>query len=223
MKTTLVAAFAALSLAACTKVPSDGIATRALFARYDVVVTGGVAEARASFTVGESSLTFVELVRGDAVYCNGVPLYRDSSAVGEVHYSASLPAQSAGYVFQLSRPGETVNTRVSGASSLAITAPAEGAQVSIRDPLRIGWTTGPDYASNVQLDLDGACTDHLALTAADEGRDTISSSQLVLRGSASCPARLTLRRSVERSLSSPFAGGRTSAGEEASVDVTLVP
>ena len=224
MKTTFVAAaVAALALAACTRIPSDGIATREIFARYEVVVSGGVAEARASFTVGEYSNTYLELVRGDSVSCNGVPLRRDGSIIGEVHYSATLPSQPDGYSFQLRRVGESIYTSVGGTSGLAITSPAEGARVSISQPLQLRWTPGAGGARGVEVELDGVCTSRVSFTTNDQGRDAISPDQLVLRGASSCPARLTLRRSVERVLAGPFAGGLATSGEESSVAITLVP
>jgi len=95
-------------LAGCSKTDSGNVKTSGFYASYSVSGNNqNSVNCSATFQVGGSTGTYLNLNAGDSVTCNGNSMSR-SELAGMISYSASVPFVSGGtYTITLSRTSET--------------------------------------------------------------------------------------------------------------------
>lgn len=233
MYRTGLAAFLAVicSFLGCAKTDSTNVKTSGIQAdfRIEVSSTNGVesVRARATFKVGGSTGTYVDLTGGDTIICNSESLIR-TELLGMVDYSRALAYQPSGvYAFTFSRPGEPPYTAsVTIPDVVTISSPVPGNTLRKGQDLAVAWVPGGHPSDSVTVQLatrDSNDTDYYSPSLPDSGTATVpagyTKGSLGSKG-APIPATLTVTRA--RAGTQPAGlGGSTTATTSQSVSLTL--
>jgi hypothetical protein len=162
----------AIAFGCSTSTRSSNVRTRGFFVEYTLVARPNQATvARAQIRVEGESGTALELVDGDALACDGVPLLRSAEEKITPTYVATLPADKPLHTFVLSRAGEAdASESVPAPAPLQITNdPLDGTYASL---LRVSWGT-PASTAKVSVKATSEDTKKCAgKTLADAVADT---------------------------------------------------
>lgn len=158
MRSPLAFALVAFALAGCSShmdsmayqyVPSTGVATSDLKGTFQVSGEQGKDTVQTgAFFSNERTGDGVNLVGGDAVFCDGVRL---DGTFGAAY--AALPRKTPGqnYLFELRRAGETVAVSVAAIETVKVMAPAAAAEIRLNEPLTVSWKASSSTAIAAQL------------------------------------------------------------------------
>ncbi len=213
-----------LALGACTQTDSQHVDTEAMFAQYSIVNTESGTIARASYKVGASSNTYVDIGGDDSIWCDATRLGTRQSALGSVSYSSMLPTRAAGerYRFELRRLDEDVITDVQQVASLQLLG-AASPSVNVGAGLAVSWTPDPNNAL-IDLTLGGPCIDTLLLSSEpDDGTTTLPATTLKAGETAGCTATLTVTRVLRAGVDPTFDGGLAETMSTRSRSVQIQP
>ncbi len=192
-------------LASCTKTSSEGLSTSALWADLSILQNPNTINARAEFRATDGG-TYVELVAGERVTCNGVSLSKVQLG-NATWYSQSVSA-SGSYTFELTRANnETSTAAVTPPLALSITAPVASALAQLGQPLTVTWS--PTTTSDtVGIRTSAGCIDGVDLSdLADDGMETIGGASGITGTGMACTGTLDVSRQHRESLGAPFKGG----------------
>lgn len=224
--------------AGCSEdVPSDDVATDAVYASIGVLATGdGTSSVSTYLKVGgANSNTYLDLTDYDALitYVNGTSKSMSQSGNG---YVTSFPYEAEDTPYRIAfvrtppPDGECAgdsapNSTVLLPAPFAITAPAQDASVSRASPLSIQWSNsgGNDPMS---FSVDAPCLQYYADDIEnDNGSFTIPANTLLVIGSANtaCTATVTIHRNRDGELDPNYGeGGVISATQRRAVQFTTV-
>ncbi|GIL16623.1 MAG: hypothetical protein BroJett040_03740 [Oligoflexia bacterium] len=146
-----------LILSACSNTLSSNIKTSGFYVTYSVNATGGaIASCEASFNVGGSTGTYVDLDGGDTVTCNGLSMSRYQDPIFHtITYKVNVPAVVGGvYEIKFVRVGENpYSATVTLPAPILATAPAANANIVKGSTLTASWVASTDPYTSMAVNL----------------------------------------------------------------------
>jgi hypothetical protein len=137
-----------LSNAACTSAASSDVKTSGISASYLVTTyqegpSAQTANVSATFQFGS---TYLDLVTGDDVLCDGKLLTRQKDLLGKISYDGAVPKHVPGavYTFEFRRKGENIKSSIAQPAPLALVTPAKNAELKASQETRVTWSGASD-------------------------------------------------------------------------------
>lgn len=162
---------AVLSLAACSNTESENVKTSGFYATYTLFAEGASsASCQATFQVGGSTGTYLDLNSGDTVTCDGQSMVR-SELLGMITYTASVTATvGKTYEIVLTRSGEpTYTSTVVLPEAVAGTTPATTTNYTKGSVINTSWTPSSNTTEDfMTVTLSYTAGDHSASASADD-------------------------------------------------------
>ncbi len=200
-------------LAACgTSTKSTYVETRGFYVTYTIAQRpSGAPLASAEFQVGDASGTHLELVSGDAVSCDGIPLPPEMSRLYPT-YAAEVPAGKPSYAFVLTRPGEADTAASVAAPPLFVltSGPLDaGYSASLTLTWRSGGATGKVTIKATSTDVKCQAKT-VAEAAPDTGSYVLAASSFLPldKSKPDCSYVVELTRDEISTVGAPLAGGK---------------
>lgn len=142
-------------LAACSKTESENVKTAGLYVSFHVEMDEyQTLHCFATFQVGGSTGTYLELTGGDDVECNGVSMHK-SDVLGMVTYSTNVPANANNtYSIRFTRPGEPDYVAVTYLpADFSITAPVAESTINKTQSFEARWSASTNSKDNMNVDV----------------------------------------------------------------------
>jgi len=161
-------------IAACSTTKSDNVDTDGIYAVFAVSESGASARGDATFYVGGSTGTVLQLSAGDSVTCNGNAMSENQDLFGKYYYYGACGSLTAGasYTFVFTRNGdngtETYTSTVVLPAAVSVSSPSNGASFTRGQTIPVNWTAGSD---TVEVSISGSGT-----SASGSGSTTYSRS-----------------------------------------------
>jgi hypothetical protein len=219
-----LAAFAGVA-GGCTATGSEGIDTRALWPRYQVVHAGdGQVAAQAMLRVDGPTGRVVDLTGGDHFVLDGVRMTELVEAVTNYVWSVAVvpEAPDASYDIVLVRDGERATTSVRTPAEPAISGTEPAAVVQAGQRLTVTWDA-TEPGDGVEVRVEGDCvTDLRDSNLPDTGSHTTEP----LRDGAApgdCDISVLVIRTRTRVIGAPFAGGWSEAYRHDAITLVYDP
>lgn len=167
----LTLGFLLLGLGACSNTESENVKTSGFYATYTLFAEGAsTATCQATFQVGGSTGTYLDLNSGDSVTCDGQSMVR-SEFLGMIMYTATVTATvGKTYDVVLTRSGEpTYTSSVVLPEAVAGTTPATTTNYTKGSVINTSWTPSSNTTEDsmtVTLTYDAG--EHSASASADD-------------------------------------------------------
>jgi hypothetical protein len=187
-----------LSNAACTSAASSDVKTSGISASYLVATNQEDPSANVSATFQFGS-TYLDLVAGDDVLCDGKLLTRQKNVLGKISYEGTVPKHVPGalYTFEFRRKGENIKSSIAQPTPLALIAPAQNAELKASQETRVTWS-GTSDETEVRISEPGCVSSGLVMEQKNEA--VIQVGNLTFsEGKTTCPNAKLALESVVRS------------------------
>lgn len=201
---------AVLTLVSCSKTESTEVASTSIYATYTVSEQNLNIVCEATFQVGGSGGTYLELVDNDKAYCNGKRMRLKSSQFNIMKYSATVTRDPEDhYQFVLERSsGERFVSTAELPPQIEVKTPVKFAELDKDQQLIVEWTPAQETYIEAELRVRGDSSSYitsspesgtLALTPAFSAKE--------LQNSDPCSGVLALHRYYPGKLASGLDGG----------------
>lgn len=233
----MIFAGVAMAMAGCTceTVKSQDIKTSGLYADLDATATGdNKTKVKATLTLGQGSLTFLELSSGDVLTASTGTTSKTmsrTSLFGSTWYEAELGGDTANMDVKvsLSRAADASapNSVVTLPAPFSISTPTPNQKFSrAAAPIFVSWQ-GAGQPDELRLGASGSCIDSIseAALSADNGQHTLPALKAKAGEEAkSCAVVITMRRVRKGQVDPAYGkGGSFEAKVERSVTITSDP
>lgn len=144
-----------LLLVSCSKTESDNVKTSGFYVTYSVQGNNqNSVSCTATFQVGGSTGTYLDLSSGDTITCNGNSMSR-SEFLGMITYTATVPYSVGGtYTLVLSRTGESAySSSVVLPEAIAGMNPSSATSYTKGTGLSAAWTPSSNAADGMNVYL----------------------------------------------------------------------
>lgn len=179
MKGFLLTSIALLTavLSACSTTKSDNVDTAGIYAVFAVSEDGANARGDATFYVGGTTGTVLQLSAGDSITCNGNTMSENQDLFGKYYYYSGCGTLTAGatYTLVFTRNGddgvETYSSSVVMPAAVTVTSPSGGASYTRGQTIPVTWNSG-SVADTIEVAISGSGS-----SASGSGSTTYSRSQ----------------------------------------------
>lgn len=161
-------------ITACSTTKSDNVDTDGIYAVFYLSEDGANARGDATFYVGGSTGTVLQLSAGDSITCNGNAMSENQDLFGKFYYYGNCGTLTAGatYTLVFTRNGEdgveTYSSSVVMPAAVTISSPSSGATFTRGQTIPVSWNGGSD---SVEVSISGSGT-----SASGSGSTTYSRS-----------------------------------------------
>jgi hypothetical protein len=240
IKSLMLAIMALSSLGACAKAKSSKIDLSEIYITFTIDAKSGAITCNATFNVGNSLGTYLELYGSDSATCSKgstvKTLEKKSGLIGNVNYQVTGLDYEAGgtYLMTFKRGDQSFEASTSLPAAVEVTSPTSGASVTKGAGLTATWTAATGASMKLFLlwtatvgtnDYSGS---HI-VTSTDDGSEAFSADQTQTLDStganvaATASAALTVTRTgPDGTFPSGLKGGSIYATEAATVSFNLI-
>lgn len=137
-------------LTACSTTKSDNVDTAGIYAVFYVSENGANARGDATFYVGGTTGTVLQLSAGDSITCNGNAMSENQDLFGKYYYYGNCGTLTAGatYTLVFTRNGddgvETYSSTAVMPAAVTISSPSSGASFTRGQTIPVYWNGSTD-------------------------------------------------------------------------------